>query len=79
MAAERYLLTATDAVKHVDVNGAWSTIPNSEENTDWLRYQKWLADGGVPEPYTNVNPAPKPAPPELQEKKPTPAKEFTDD
>lgn len=70
MATERYLLTATDAVRHVDADGVWSTIPHSVANTDWLRYLQWLADGGVPEPYTNSNPAAKTAPPELQEKKP---------
>ena len=27
-----------------------ASIPNAEGNTDWQEYQKWLADGGVPDP-----------------------------
>jgi hypothetical protein len=31
-----------------DVDGA--TIPDDPNNADWQEYQKWLADGGVPNP-----------------------------
>jgi hypothetical protein len=35
-------------------------VPNAEGNRDWVAYQKWLADGGVPDPYV---PPPEPQPP----------------
>jgi len=28
-----------------------ATIPNDAGNRDWQEYQRWLADGGVPDPY----------------------------
>ena len=27
-----------------------ATIPNDPANADWIAYQAWLADGGVPDP-----------------------------
>jgi hypothetical protein len=43
-----YQLTETDyVIRTKDV--AW--IPNDPVNRDWIEYQKWLADGGVPDPY----------------------------
>lgn len=27
-----------------------ASIPNSLENKDWVDYQQWLTDGGVPDP-----------------------------
>jgi hypothetical protein len=53
-----YQLTSTDSVIRTADN---ATIPNDPANRDWVEYQKWLADGGVPEPYE----APKPQVPEL--------------
>jgi hypothetical protein len=32
-------------------------IPNNPDNRDWLEYQKWLEDGGKPDPYV---PPPEP-------------------
>ena len=37
-------------------------IPNDPANKDWIEYQRWLAAGGVPDPY--VPPAPMPPLPE---------------
>ena len=33
-------------------------IPNDPANRDWLEYDQWLADGGVPDPYVPPEPAP---------------------
>lgn len=55
-----YQLTATDAVIRTE-DGA--TIPNDPANRDWIEYQKWLDDGGVPDPYVPPETAPpEPAP-----------------
>jgi hypothetical protein len=53
-----YQLTATDSVIRT-ADGA--CIPNDPANRDWVEYQNWLADGGVPDPY--VEPPPPPPPP----------------
>ena len=42
------------------VNG--DTIPENEENYDWLEYIKWRRAGGIPEPYV--------APPAESEERP---------
>jgi hypothetical protein len=44
-----YQLTATDASVIRTEDGA--CIPNDPANRDWVEYQKWLEDGGVPDPY----------------------------
>jgi hypothetical protein len=43
-----YQLTATDTVIRTADN---VSIPHDPDNRDWVEYQQWLADGGVPEPY----------------------------
>jgi len=43
-----YQLTATDAVIRT---ADQANIPNDPTNRDWIQYQQWLADGGVPDPY----------------------------
>jgi hypothetical protein len=44
-----YQLTATDAT--VIRTADQASIPNDPANRDWKEYEKWLADGGVPDPY----------------------------
>ena len=44
-----YQLTATDAT--VIRTADQACIPNDDANRDWVEYQKWLDDGGVPDPY----------------------------
>lgn len=43
-----YQLTATDAVIRTADH---ASIPNDPGNRDRQDYDKWLADGGVPDPY----------------------------
>jgi len=58
-----YQLTATDAmVVHHTVRRPTGEpidqhIPNDPANEDWIAYQEWLAEGGVPDPYV---PPPEP-------------------
>jgi hypothetical protein len=52
-----YQLTATDQMVIRTIDQA--NIPNDPANRDWVEYQKWLADGGVPDPYV---PPPEPVP-----------------
>jgi hypothetical protein len=56
-----YQLTATDAVIRTE-DGA--CIPNDPANRDWVEYQEWLTDGGVPDPYVPPEPLPPNPPPE---------------
>lgn len=49
-----YRLTESDAAVIRTADGAY--IPNDDGNMDWLAYQQWLADGGVPDPYLVINP-----------------------
>ena len=53
-----YQLTATDVVIRTE-DGA--CIPADPANRDYQEYDKWLADGGVPDPYVEPT-ASKPAP-----------------
>lgn len=53
-----YQLTENGVIRTAD--GAW--IPDETANRDWQEYQKWLEDGGVPDPYVPP-PEPEPAPP----------------
>lgn len=50
-----YQLTATDVVVRT-ADGA--SIPNDPANRDRIEYEQWLADGGVPDPYVEPEPAP---------------------
>jgi hypothetical protein len=53
-----YLLTASESVIRTADS---ASIPNDPANRDWVEYQKWLADGGVPDPYVPPEPvAPTP-------------------
>jgi hypothetical protein len=53
-----YQLTETDVVLRT-ADQVW--IPNDPANRDRVEYDKWLADGGVPDPFV-APPAPKPSP-----------------
>ena len=55
-----YQLTLYDNFVIRTADGA--CIPNDPANRDWVEYQAWLADGGVPDPYV----PPEPIPPEPQ-------------
>jgi hypothetical protein len=44
-----YQLTATDVVLRTADK---AHIPSEPGNSDRQRYEQWLADGGVPDPYT---------------------------
>ena len=56
-----YQLTAIDSVLRT-ADGAY--IPNDPANRDWVEYQAWLADGGVPDPYV---PPPAPTAPQADD------------
>ena len=57
-----YQLTETDHVVRT-ADGA-NISARSGTNRDWIEYQQWLADGGIPDPYVppEQKPATKPAP-----------------
>ena len=57
-----YRLTANQSVIRA---GDGACIPNDAANRDWVEYQKWLEDGGVPDPY--VEPVPLPPTPTMQD------------
>jgi hypothetical protein len=56
-----YRLTDTPTVVRTADN---VFIPDDPNNRDRIEYDKWLADGGVPDPYVPPEPDP-PAPPDL--------------
>jgi hypothetical protein len=49
MVMAEYQLTETDGVIRT---ADQAHIPNSLDNVDRQAYEKWLADGGVPDPST---------------------------
>ena len=55
--AEYELTRTPDFVRNRDDA---ALIPNDPDNADWQRYQKWLADGGTPDPYPYANEKPVP-------------------
>jgi hypothetical protein len=56
--ADYQLTGTTEVIRTAD--GA--SIPNDPGNRDRAEYDKWLAAGGVPDPYVEP-PPPEPAPP----------------
>lgn|SRR4051812_2120863 len=56
--ASEYQLTATPTVIRTE-DGAF--IPDDPANRDRAKYEAWLEDGGVPDPYV-APPEPEPAP-----------------
>jgi hypothetical protein len=52
--AEYRLTDTNDVIRTADD----AVIPNDPDNRDRVEYEKWLADGGVPDPYAEpVNPS----------------------
>jgi hypothetical protein len=62
-----YQLTAAEEPCNVIRTEDGACIPPDTANRDYAEYQKWVEDGGVPDPYVE----PEPVPPE-----PTPEQEI---
>ena len=56
-----YQLTSTDIVIRT---ADQAHIPNDPANRDRAEYDKWLADGGAPDPYVPPEPVPPQADPQ---------------
>ena len=48
-----YQLTSTDIVTRTIDH---ASIPNDPDNRDRVEYNKWVAEGGVPDPYVEPPP-----------------------
>jgi hypothetical protein len=57
-----YQLTADDNIVFRPADQMW--IPNDPANTQWMEYEQWLEDGGIPDPYVPPDPVPPQAQPE---------------
>jgi hypothetical protein len=44
------LVANSDKIKMTDDNGIVYWIPADPANSDWRKYQAWLAEGNEPEP-----------------------------
>jgi hypothetical protein len=45
----------SDGILRFNEDGSQSSIPCSDENLDWVEYQKWLAEGNEPEILKSID------------------------